>query len=150
MSNRFSEVTHIDDVGQLLIQATVKRRFLSPNTHYVAYFLYESRFNMLELPPLLGVGVRFVEEGIEKNVINDAYFDDDPSLRDNEGFHPRHRDDGWTEIEMGEFFNGDVDVDVDDDGGDVVEIFLWAVRGAYIRMIRNGLVVQGIELRPKV
>ncbi|GMN62503.1 hypothetical protein TIFTF001_031588 [Ficus carica] len=117
VTSRFSEMTHINDISQLLIQARVKRRLLSPNTNYVAHIVYAPRFNNIEFPP----------------------------LQRNEGFHSRDRDDGWTDMEMGEFFTGD---DHDDD--DVVEISLWEVRGAYIRMLRNGLIVQGVELRPKV
>lgn len=142
---RFSEMTHVNDISQLLIQARVKRRLLSPNTNYVAHIVYAPRFNNIEFPPLQRVSVRFIEEGIEKHVINDAYLDDDFISCRNEGFHSRDRDDGWTEMEMGEFFTGD---DHDDD--DVVEISLWEVRGAYIRRLRNGLIVQGVELRPKV
>ena len=36
------------------------------------------------------------------------------------------------------------------DDDDAVEISLWEERGAYIRILQNGLIVQGIELRPKV
>lgn len=138
-------MTYIYDIAQLLIQVRVNRRLLSPNTHYVAYFVYTPRFNDVEFPPLQRVSVRYVEEGIEKVAMSDAYLDDDFISRENEGFHSRDRDDGWTEMEMGEFFNGD---DHDDDN--VVAISLWEVSGPYIRMLRNGLIVQGIELRPKV
>ncbi|KAF8392009.1 hypothetical protein HHK36_022349 [Tetracentron sinense] len=52
---------------------------------------------------------------------------------------PRERGDGWMEIEMGEFFN-----DRGDDGD--VEMSLMEVdNGEW----KSGLIIQGIELRPK-
>ncbi|KAJ4955487.1 hypothetical protein NE237_012270 [Protea cynaroides] len=53
---------------------------------------------------------------------------------------PKERGDGWLEIEMGEFFNergeyGEVDMMLMD-----IDLFKW----------NSGLIIQGIELRPKV
>lgn len=55
-----------------------------------------------------------------------------------EGRHPHWREDEWTETEIGEFFNGQ------DDG--VVEMRLREIEGGDWK---SGLVIYGIELRPK-
>ncbi|PIA36200.1 hypothetical protein AQUCO_03400247v1 [Aquilegia coerulea] len=50
------------------------------------------------------------------------------------------RDDGWMEIELGEFYN-----DQGEDGE--VQMTLTEIKGGHLKC---GLIVQGIELRPKV
>ncbi|XP_062149985.1 F-box protein PP2-B1-like isoform X2 [Alnus glutinosa] len=62
-------------------------------------------------------------------------------IRDTPGGHdgrlPRKREDKWFEIEFGEFFSGQV--------GSLVEMHLLGTAGNW----KSGLVVHGIELRPK-
>ena len=51
---------------------------------------------------------------------------------------PREREDGWLEIELGEFYS---------DGSDEeVKVSLKEVKGEHLK---GGLIVEGIELRPK-
>lgn len=54
---------------------------------------------------------------------------------------PRRRDDGWTEIELGEFYN-----DREEGENGEVYIQLFEVKGG---QWKNGLVIEGIEIRPK-
>ncbi|OAY67309.1 F-box protein PP2-B11 [Ananas comosus] len=52
---------------------------------------------------------------------------------------PRSRDDGWMEVELGEFYNAE-----GEDGE--VEMSLMEVRGGHWK---RGLIVEGIEIKPK-
>ena len=63
-----------------------------------------------------------------------------PRSREEDGECPKERGDGWWEIELGEFFNGG-----EDDGGEV-EMSVLEVEGGNWK---GGIVVQGIEIRPK-
>ncbi|PON72907.1 Phloem protein [Trema orientale] len=142
VTSRFSEKPRINDVHELSIQAKIKMRFLSPNTRYVDYFIYVPRFNGIEYPPF-SVSVRSRVVGEELTITNYARLEDDFLTRpEYNGYHPRKRDDGWTEVEIGEFFTGDLDHDRDCE----VETCLWET-GEYVT-VACGLVVQGIELRP--
>lgn len=53
---------------------------------------------------------------------------------------PKERDDGWKEVEMGEFY-----IENEEEDGEV-EMRLREVDGQYWK---SGLIVQGIEIRPK-
>lgn len=62
-----------------------------------------------------------------------------PREADNDQKHPKERGDGWLEIELGEFFydgrqEGELEIKV-----------LEVTRGDW----KGGLIVQGIEIRPK-
>ncbi|XP_074581499.1 F-box protein PP2-B11-like [Curcuma longa] len=59
------------------------------------------------------------------------------------GCVPRRRDDGWMEIELGEFYNHGEE-DGEEDGE--VHIRLLEVKGGHWK---NGLIIEGIEIRPK-
>lgn len=62
-----------------------------------------------------------------------------PRARDNDYEHPNERGDGWMEVELGEFFyNGGQEGEL--------EISVLEVKGGNWK---GGLIVQGIEIRPK-
>ena len=48
------------------------------------------------------------------------------------------REDGWMEIELGEFFNGE--------GDEEVKMSLKEIKG---HQLKGGLIIEGIEVRPK-
>ncbi|XP_047169352.1 putative F-box protein PP2-B12 [Vigna umbellata] len=56
------------------------------------------------------------------------------------GEHPKERDDGWMEVELGDFFNGG------GGGEEEVEIGVYEVKSGEWK---GGILVQGIEIRPK-
>ena len=62
-----------------------------------------------------------------------------PSETENEHSHPKERKDGWYEIELGEFF-------CDRGAQGELEMSVSEVRGGDWK---GGLIVQGIEIRPK-
>lgn len=50
------------------------------------------------------------------------------------------REDGWMEVELGEFFNGEGDDE------DEVKMSLMEIKG---HQLKGGLIIEGIEVRPK-
>ncbi|KAJ6380337.1 hypothetical protein OIU76_016908 [Salix suchowensis] len=59
-------------------------------------------------------------------------------VAEGDGRVPSERDDGWLELELGEFFNGGND--------DEVKMSLMEVKGHHLK---GGLIIEGIEVRPK-
>ena len=143
MLRRFTETPHIKKTTGMSVKGSINLRILSPYTHYVAYFVYVLRVYIFDYHEVR-VSIKFISEGVEEELMKyivDKEVYGHPPL---EGFgyvHPRKRDDGWTEVEMGEFFTGD------DHQDDEVEVRLWETDryGA----LSNGLFLQGIEFRPK-
>ncbi|XP_010264074.1 PREDICTED: putative F-box protein PP2-B12 [Nelumbo nucifera] len=157
--SRFQEVAELLNVCWLEIRGKVETRVLSPRTTYAAYLVFklaEERQGLGLVPA--EVFVSFIGDGVGEVENHNVYLDEywpsyDPwypflsptvlpppaSLRQPEGQSPREREDGWMEIEMGEFFN-----DQGDDGE--VQMCLMEVKGGHWK---SGLIVEGIELRPK-
>ncbi|KAH7857138.1 hypothetical protein Vadar_009456 [Vaccinium darrowii] len=152
--SRFSEVAQLLNVWWLDIWGTINTAMLSANTTYAAYLIFkitdQRHFGFESLP--VKASVRFLKEGEE-------YEDDKSSTvsltmqplrsrhrgereigrlpRENVRF-PQIRRDGWMEIELGEFHN---------DEGDDGEV---EMRLREVREWKSGLIVEGIEVRPKV
>ena len=117
------------------IRGRIETKILSPNTTYGAYFVYTIADRFTELHHPVNVSVRFENEK-EGNATHAYLQPDTPEGQD--GRLPRRREDMWFEIEIGEFFNGQVE--------SVVHMHLLGTDG---HMWKSGLVVHGIELRPK-
>ncbi|KAG6731288.1 hypothetical protein I3842_01G122100 [Carya illinoinensis] len=139
---RFSEVAHLVNVCWLHVWGTIETKILSPNTRYGAYLIYTigDRFRGLDKPAKLSV--RFLDE-IRCDFIN-AHLLSTTSMvidapEEEDARFPRDREDKWMEIETGEFFNYD---QVDR----VVEMQL---RETEVLNWKSGLVIHGIEVRPK-
>ncbi|KAG6731287.1 hypothetical protein I3842_01G122000 [Carya illinoinensis] len=144
--SRFSEVAHLVDVCWLHVWGTIETKILSPNTRYGAYLIYTigDQFHGLDKPVKLSV--RFLDEircdFINAHLLSTTSMDiDAPGEEEEEedARFPRDREDMWMEIEMGEFFNYD---HVDR----VVEMQL---RETEVLNWKSGLVIHGIEVRPK-
>ncbi|XP_059448830.1 F-box protein At2g02240-like [Corylus avellana] len=133
--SRFSEVALLKAVS-FDIRGRIETNILSPNTTYGAYFVYAliaDSFSQLHHP--VNVSVRLENEN-EGNATHAYLRADTPEGQD--GRLPRRREDRWFEIEIGEFFNGQVD--------SVADMHVLENKG-YVW--QYGLVVHGIELRPK-
>ncbi|KAI3960036.1 hypothetical protein MKW98_016760 [Papaver atlanticum] len=65
-----------------------------------------------------------------------------PSMSRWEGQFPQERNDGWMEIEMGHFYN---DGGEDSEGAEL-QMSLREIKGGHWK---SGLIIQGIEIRPK-
>lgn len=133
------------------IKGVMRTEMLSPNTTYVAYFVFMvgDNFHGFENLPI-EVSVRFVDGAADEGSLTTACLHV-PQRR------PRHgrswwsrssivqdgvqleqvRGDGWKEVKLGEFFNechGEVEMRLSE-----IRVLNW----------KTGLIVQGIELRPK-
>lgn len=161
---RFPEVAELICVCWLEIRGKISTSMLSPSTLYTAYLVFKvtsASYGLEDLPVEATVGV--VGSEVQKRTV---YLDAErgrsqryqivpwrigafnrtrlvgsqaPRPRENEeGKYPKERGDGWLEIELGEFFNG---------GGEgEVEMSVLEVEGG---AWKGGLIVQGIEIRPK-
>lgn len=152
---RFAEVAVLLEVWWLEIRGRISCRMLSPATTYAAYFVFKMRkrrsygFNVDPADALVGTGGT---ENRSKSVCLDPYLDNPrqrrrhvpwaviPPPENMSGLErPKQRHDGWFEIELGEFQSGS--------GDDEIEMALMEVKG---NTPKSGLVVQGIEIRPKI
>lgn len=144
--SRFGEVAELKAVCWLEICGRIDCRELSPNTTYKAYLIFKltPEQNGLKYPPQqvsVSLGAQISEQQAclhpDMEEVREVYLrrgtDIPPELR-----VPRARNDGWMEVEMGEFFN--------EDGGDgeVRMIF----REVKAMNWKRGLVVEGIQVRP--
>ncbi|ONK79542.1 uncharacterized protein A4U43_C01F7440 [Asparagus officinalis] len=159
---RFSEVAHLLNVCWLEIHGKIQTRILSPKTNYAAYLIYklDAASHGLQVPAQETSVKLGTHESKHKVRLQPA--DSEQSIGGHGLFYrffqgivgvprqeicedleenriPGVRNDGWMEMEMGEFFN---------DGGDdgEVDMCLLEVKG---RHWKSGLTVLGIEVRPK-
>ncbi|CAN1326346.1 F-box protein At2g02240 [Linum perenne] len=111
-SSRFCEVAELVNVCWFEIGAKIQTHILSPSTHYAAYLVFKYS------QPERGIGREEVKGSEEL---------------------PEKRNDGWVEVELGEFFVGE--------GGErkEVEIELKEIAAGP----KSGMVVLGMEIRPK-
>ncbi|KAJ0034383.1 hypothetical protein Pint_25376 [Pistacia integerrima] len=112
----------------------IDTKILSPKTNYGAYLVFkltESTSGFRTRPVKLGVYLEGIDNGERRNVYLDPPRNT-PKLSQKRG-------DGWMEIEMGEFFNEN-----GDNGMLICSVFYF--KGLHTK---RGLIVEGIELRPK-
>ncbi|XP_019250067.1 PREDICTED: F-box protein PP2-B15-like [Nicotiana attenuata] len=154
--SRFAEVVELKTICRLEIQGKMKTGELSPNTTYGAYLLMkisDRSFGLDSIPTEISVKVG------DEEFVNTAYLRNPRSKKEqleslfyrnrmeilksrvNKGEEglPREREDGWLEIKLGEFFNGR-------NGDEDIIMRLMEVKGYHVK---GGLVIEGIELRPK-
>ncbi|XP_057961062.1 putative F-box protein PP2-B12 [Malania oleifera] len=166
--SRFPEVAVLVKVCWLEICGKISTCLLSPDTKYAAYLVFKltESTNGFECHP---VKVSAWITGGE-NIVRSVYFvPNDRKKRifriirrragrggllcgafdmlrlgapasgelNDESF-PKERADGWCEVELGEFFNND--------GGEEMEMSVKEVKSG---RWKSGLVIQGIEIRPK-
>ncbi|XP_073115546.1 F-box protein PP2-B10 [Elaeis guineensis] len=126
--SRFLEVAELRAVCWFDIGGRIACQLLSPRTSYAAYLVFKlaSESYGLHNPPQLA-SVRLGAYASEINVCLQQQ-------------QQRLRNDGWMEIELGEFYN-----DMGDDGD--VEMSLRQVQALHGK---RGLIIQGLEVRPKI
>ncbi|KAK2643834.1 hypothetical protein Ddye_019029 [Dipteronia dyeriana] len=138
---RFPAVALLIDVCWFEIVGKINTSFMSPMTTYVAYLVFKSTHN----------SYGFHNNRVEATVglvgsdgqTRTVYFH--PNWQgivpgDNHGLFPKTREDGWLETELGEFFYG-----ASDEEGELSMTISEIHSGVW----KRGLVVQGIEIRPK-
>ncbi|KAH6809121.1 hypothetical protein C2S51_026904 [Perilla frutescens var. frutescens] len=142
--SRFEEVARLQSVCWLDIKGKINAQTLSKNTSYGAYLVFKLAERCNGVGTLNAV-VRFVNDEEEKDAEARAAVvclqRGNPRNRSRQrtGQVAVRRSDGWKEIELGSFCSGG------GDGGDV-EARLMEIKDTYWK---SGLIVQGIEFRPK-
>ncbi|KAI3894879.1 hypothetical protein MKX03_033623 [Papaver bracteatum] len=139
--SRFVEVAELKWSCWLEIRGKLETRLLTPKTLYAAYLVLKFKqdvYGFDEEPIKATVEVVGRAGGInsEERCIY---------LSPNGGkgqYFARKRGDGWMEVELGHFYNGELE---DSDGQVHMSVFETESLGA-----KYGIIVQGMELRPKV
>ncbi|XP_050234720.1 F-box protein At2g02240-like isoform X2 [Mercurialis annua] len=145
--SRFAEVAELEFVWWLEIRGKIDTSILSPETNYAAYLVFrlrEGAYGLDSYATLVSIGI----VGGEKHRGTVCLVPDEERRRVRSrrsgsdrvaGLEsPKRRQDSWLEIEIGEYVNRD-----GEDGE--LEMSVMEVHAA-----KAGLIVQGIELRPKV
>ncbi|KAL7120067.1 hypothetical protein ACP275_02G100100 [Erythranthe tilingii] len=143
LHSRFPEAVELVMVSWLEIQGKINTRMLSPNTTYGAYLVVQV------VKRAFGLGATPLEVSIE---VGDYKMRGKICMNLNEcqmqgGYEafrvggqrgPCPRGDGWLDIELGEFYNDESDREV--------KMEFKEIKGD---RLKGGLLVEGIELRPK-
>ncbi|KAJ9557247.1 hypothetical protein OSB04_011861 [Centaurea solstitialis] len=154
-TSRFFEVIELKTISNIEIEGRINTENLSPNTTYGAYLIItvsDRAFGLDTIPS---------ETSVSKNecsVTNTAYLCPLDNKRqqleslffmnrrrmmekrvvEGDGRRPSKREDGWMEIELGEFFVGEE--------SEEVKMNLMETKG---HQLKGGLIIEGIEIRPK-
>ncbi|URE05855.1 F-box protein [Musa troglodytarum] len=135
--SRFAEVAQLLQVCWLDLGGEITSTMLSPKTCYAAYFIFQLKENSEGFQsPAQEASISIGAHVSETTVILEPgrrRRTTDPTIQ-----IPRTRDDGWMEIEMGEFPNDDCK-----------ESVRFRFRQVTQMNWKRGLIVQGIEFRPK-
>lgn len=137
----FPEVAQLKLVWWLQIWGTIRAGILSPLTSYTAYFVYKLEDDSY------GFDARHVEVsvgicGVESANVRIASLNPDhPSNMELDHKPvPKLRDDGWFELELGNFLTERED--------DCIELRMEDVKPGC--QLKRGLIVEGFEIRPKI
>ena len=131
------------------IKVRIETNMLSPKTRYAAYFVYKLKrgsYGFQRKPAKL----RVYSEGEEEQPQVHGHVNEDETNSTSVFLKPpqnmqqqfKERGDGWMEVEMGEYFNDGGE----EDDNKVLVFSLWEHDDV---TSKSGLVVEGIELRPK-
>uniref|UniRef100_A0A2N9H321 F-box domain-containing protein n=1 Tax=Fagus sylvatica TaxID=28930 RepID=A0A2N9H321_FAGSY len=153
--SRFSEVAELRTTCWLEIHGKIKTEILSPNTKYGAYLIMKisnRAYGLDSIPSEMSIevgnkvcnGMAYLRnEDCKKQQMESLFYRNRNEMlrkRVIEGGErfPSEREDGWMEIELGEFFSGEA--------YEEVKMSLMEVKGY---QLKGGLIIEGIEVRPK-
>ncbi|PON76585.1 Phloem protein, partial [Parasponia andersonii] len=152
--SRFEDVAELIDVCWLEIRGKIDVSMLSPSTLYTANLVFKSTEEAYGFSIQAGkgaVGLAGGEKSARKIVLDvkrrqgqsrrqrrNRNLVESRRRRDDDLNFPRERRDGWMETELGEFFR---------DGGQEGELEMSVMDLS--SHWKSGLIVQGIEIRPK-
>ena len=142
----------------LEIVGKIETQMLSPNTKYGAYLILkisERSYGLDSMPSEISVEVgnnqgstttaylRLAQEHARKQQMERLFYGNRTErlksrVAEGDGRVASEREDGWLEIELGEFFSGENDEEV--------KMSLMEVKGHHLK---GGLIIEGIEVRPK-
>ncbi|KAA3454733.1 F-box protein [Gossypium australe] len=135
-TDRFPEVANINLVWWIEVKGKIETRNLSPNTSYVIYLVFKLRDSHTIEFKHRTVGLHVNDDGVAswelRRVLIDPYRC--------EALYILDRGDGWMEVELGQFLN-----ECRDDG-----TLKFSLREIDTSNFHNrGIIIEGIELRPK-
>ncbi|GMI65397.1 phloem protein 2-B15 [Hibiscus trionum] len=154
--SRFSEVAELVTTSWLEIKGKIRTKKLSPNTKYGAYLLLKiaERSYGLDLIPSetsIEIGNQISKntaylrcQDTKKQQLETLFYSNRKQMMKSRVIEgddrvTTKRDDGWMEIELGEFFNGGI-------GDEEVKMSLMEIKG---HQLKGGVIIEGIEIRPK-
>ncbi|XP_057809660.1 F-box protein PP2-B10-like isoform X2 [Salvia miltiorrhiza] len=136
-NSRFSKVAVLKSVCWLEIQGTIDTRMLSSNTIYGAYLVFKlddrKAYGLKSANAFVRIGDGLTE------IVAVHLQAATGSQQQHSGRVAVRRSDEWMEVELGSFYR---------DGGDDGTVETWLL-GTEGRQWKSGLIVQGIEFRPK-
>ncbi|KAF0933424.1 hypothetical protein E2562_018528 [Oryza meyeriana var. granulata] len=144
--SRFSEVAGLFRGYHLAMCGKVPCKMLSGNSNYAAYIVFVVAEDSHGLVSVQDVSVRVGGCQSTRQVCfhsTSLLGDDDDYYCEDEIEMPQERADGWMELELGEFYNEE-----GSNEGDEVCFSLVEPKGDKW-LSKGGLIVQGIEIRPK-
>ncbi|KAG2261629.1 hypothetical protein Bca52824_068708 [Brassica carinata] len=134
---RFKRVAELLNVCWFEIRGRVNTRVLSLRTRYSAYLVYKKADHCYGFDDV-AIEARVGVVGHEASTRSICFEMDDEGEMG--WIYPKEREDGWMEIELGEFFTGG-------DTMDSHEIEMSALETRELGW-KRGLIIQGIEIRP--
>lgn len=153
--SRFAEAAELKTADRIEIGGKIRTKMLSPNTVYGAYLIMRisnQSFGLDSIPSEISVtmghnvittNTAYLRPQDEKKQQMQSLFYANRvqmlKMRVNEGDErlPIERKDGWMEINLGEFFSGEVDEEI--------SMSLMEIKG---HQLKGGLIIEGIEVRP--
>ncbi|PWA62728.1 F-box domain, Phloem protein 2-like protein [Artemisia annua] len=153
-TSRFQEVIELKTISNIEIEGRINTEDLSPNTTYGAYLIIkvsDHAFGLDSIPSEISVSkgecsatntAYLCPLDEKKKHFGSLFFTNRTQMMEKrvvhgEGRRPSKREDGWMEVELGEFFVGENSEDV--------KMNLMEVKG---HQLKGGLIIEGIELRP--
>ncbi|GMI79355.1 phloem protein 2-B15 [Hibiscus trionum] len=154
--SRFSEVAELITTSRLEISGRIRTRKLSPNTQYGAYLILkttERSYGLDSIPSETSVEIGSLTfkntayircQDTKKQQLETLFYSNRKQMMKSRAIKGddrvmSKREDGWMEIELGEFFNGGT-------GDEEVKMSLMETKG---HQLKGGVVIEGIEIRPK-
>ncbi|KAI7745327.1 hypothetical protein M8C21_008370 [Ambrosia artemisiifolia] len=154
-TSRFSEVIELKTISNMEIEGSIHTEDLSPNTTYGAYLIIkvsDHSFGLDSIPCETSIsnGTCSVTNTTylcplneQKQQLESLFFMNrrkmmEKRVVEGECRRPSRRGDGWMEIKLGEFFVGEK--------SEGVKMNLMEVKG---HQLKGGLIIEGIEVKPK-
>ncbi|XP_022746686.1 F-box protein PP2-B15-like [Durio zibethinus] len=140
--SRFSRVAVLRTTDWLEIRGNIRTQMLTPNSTYGAYLIMKISDRAYGLDSMSSeITVEVGNQQVScSSVVLEHHQESKKQMemwKSSEGI-VSEREDGWMEIELGQFFTGENDEEV--------KMSLMEVKGCHLK---GGLVIEGIEVRPK-
>ncbi|XP_028774907.1 F-box protein At2g02240-like [Neltuma alba] len=139
--SRFQEVAELLDVCWLEIRGRINTRMLSPSILYTAHLVFKltpDAIGFENSPVEVSVGIAGNDNDAQRQIV---FLDPQEAQGENlNGQYPNERADGWLEIELGDFFNEGID-------DKELEMAVCEINTGHWK---SGLVIEGLEIRPKL